>query len=82
MLNPVDSIWSMQLLKFFAAVCYEQFIQLILSLNARSAIKFLLKAVPAIDVVILQGCFIGREGRQVLRKSRLEHERHGVIELL
>ncbi len=46
------------------------------------AVEFLFDIIPAVDVVILKRRFVRGERRQVLREARLEHERHGVVQLL
>ena len=44
-------------------------------------VKLALKRRPAIDIVVLQRGFLGRECRQMLREAGLEHEAHGLVQL-
>jgi len=55
--------------------------RLLLLLLPGRPVELLLKAVPAIDVVVLQGGLIRGEGGQVLRETGFEHEGHRIVQL-
>ena len=48
----------------------------------RGAVEFFGEVDPAIDVVVLQGCFLSSELGKVLRESGFKHEGHGVAQAL